>query len=581
MEHLVRWHFTCICVQRTLCLLDLIDKLTQLHHLRATVVRELVTAGVIAMQRIASPPPTDRQTQREKLLVVRFLDAHLAQGGIEQHGYDIIYRMVTLISAIGQELHSIIQSHIAHISTLRRIEWYADCVLEGCEVFRKHFELRLKNAQSAAQQLPNLQGVKEEDLSEALHKWRTRSRYVVELSLSFMPVSTDGGNRDLHEPTGNDARLFRHVTNHFDERIYQHFLQLRRRKPDSRAVGLNEHVEAMQQALESICDICNAADQIVADLDNEHDTAAKRLKYWARKKLKPIITQLPVARTPVLGEVSGVLETIPSVDLADARDQYSERNKQRRVSRPPQLPPLPFQTDAQEDVASVPRPEPLRVTREISHSSFNKSFSAIEEQVTHRGHFRNVTAADDSYTAEPYSAGIGLGILQPRPQRSLNGPAAGVRRKGSASNVPRVFTGSFSELENKVLHYKLHQIKTPEAQPTPPEMSGNVSPEEGTVVRDFADPAQTPRMCPSPVTLLQRREALFSRDVQWESRVVNGEVVRSRRPGDKLQRAQTIDDSTGGLEAWLSQQVAVEQPSPDTAKSAVTRRMIRHRENTL
>lgn len=162
--------FTTLSTQRALQLLVFYNKLLQLHRLRATVIDGLVTAGAIKMS--FRSPPRSETPGRVKLLVVRFLDVHLAQRGIEQHSYDMLYRMITLVSAMGKELHSIVQSKIPYIGLLKNIGWYADCILEGCNVFEKHFGERVGRARDGAERLPRLEKVIDGQLVGVLQQWR-------------------------------------------------------------------------------------------------------------------------------------------------------------------------------------------------------------------------------------------------------------------------------------------------------------------------------------------------------------------------------------------------------------------------
>ena len=106
------------------------------------------------------PLPPPGLMPNKKLVVVDFLNAHLVHGGISQEGYNMLYRMVEMISAIGKELHPIALSpqDVIQPSTIRNIQWYSTCVNEGCERCRKHFEGKLRAAQSAAAGLPDLEG---------------------------------------------------------------------------------------------------------------------------------------------------------------------------------------------------------------------------------------------------------------------------------------------------------------------------------------------------------------------------------------------------------------------------------------
>lgn len=138
------------------------------------------------------------------------------------------------------------------------------------------------------------------------------------------------------------------------------------------------------------------------------------------------------------------------------------------------------------------------------------------------------------------------------------------------SKVPRVFTGSFLNLEHSVKGLGLHRVN----------LSVDGSEADGSVkIKDFAlcSPSTFPSPLPSPATLLERREALSTREPTWEKRIIGGQMVRSRRPHDRT-RAQTVDERGGGLEAWLA-----ESPSPDRAleRGVDARSRVAHRQYTL
>lgn len=100
--------------------------------------------------------------------MARFLDLHAAQGGIDYPAYKIAYRMIEMISAMGQDVHIIIQSKIPHITIVNRVAGVAAGVLEGCEVFRQHFGERLMSVQDIAQELPMLDSLRVEALEEIM-----------------------------------------------------------------------------------------------------------------------------------------------------------------------------------------------------------------------------------------------------------------------------------------------------------------------------------------------------------------------------------------------------------------------------
>lgn len=137
----------------------------------------------------------------------------------------------------------------------------------------------------------------------------------------------------------------------------------------------------------------------------------------------------------------------------------------------------------------------------------------------------------------------------------------------AGSKTPRVFTRSFDELENSIKNLRLHHVN----------LSADDDPdaESAVKVKDFA--LRTPCLLPSPATLLERREALYARESTWEHRLIGGQVVQSRRPYDR-NRAQTVDERGGGLEAWLA-----EPPSPERAmeRAGSIRSRVLHRQQTL
>lgn len=130
--------------------------------------------------------------------------------------------------------------------------------------------------------------------------------------------------------------------------------------------------------------------------------------------------------------------------------------------------------------------------------------------------------------------------------------------------MPRVFTRSFDELEDSVRGLRLHHINLSTSD-ADHNAGGHVK------VKDFALP--TPCLLPSPATLLERREALCALEPTWEHRLIGGQVVHSRRPHDR-NRAQTVDERGGGLDAWLA-----ESPSPNRVGSIHSR--VLHRQHTL
>ena len=436
-------------------------------------------------------------------------------------------------------------------------------------------------------------------------------------------------------PTGNDAKLFKQFLNHYEEHAYLQFLQLRRHKPETRVAELQDQLLEIQDELRGIINICKEADSVIVELEAEYHANASRLhelvQTRARREFEP----------EAEAQADGAADA-PEPAFDQQSKGTRSLSRKRSLSKPPQLPLLPFQVESDittepttvatpktvllatsEKVSPVapkiapqrrdstlkksfsaiererpykhllteartisnaddpiPIPRPLRIRKPQSQITPAKSFSAAEEQLNQGGHFRSATNASEVYTAQPPGP-IGLGITH-LPRHESQQATTGLRRKCSSSDIPRVFTGSLEDLEDKVYQYRLHKIKTPEHPPTAgvggvgaARFPDELLPDDCPRVRDFAAPVADHSKCPSP-RALQRREALVSRDAQFEDRVVKGEVVRSRRP-EAVQRAVTITGGAEGLsEAWMKQQLAATESSPNRPGSAG-----RRRENTL
>jgi hypothetical protein len=162
----------------------------------------------------------------------------------------------------------------------------------------------------------------------------------------------------------------------------------------------------------------------------------------------------------------------------------------------------------------------------------------------------------------------------PETAKTESGPATPQKRYGLApgsgeegSTTPRVFTRSFDELEDSVRSLRLHRVNV--------SMDDGLDADNAIKVKDFA--LHTPCLLPNPATLLERREALCAREPTWEHRLIGGQVVQSRRPHDR-NRAQTVDERGGDLDAWLA-----ESPSAHRVleRAGSIRTRVLHRQHTL
>ncbi|KAI6811059.1 hypothetical protein KC364_g1199 [Hortaea werneckii] len=553
------------------------------------------------------PVPTISAAEEMKRAIVRRLMNCFASRPIDQRSYDLLYRMVMLISGIGANIHVIVESGISHPSTLQRIEWYINSELEACDFLREHFESRCQTVQRATGCLPRLAILEGVALEDALDAWR--------------PVL-----RTFHKSTGREARIFQDMIDLFAKAVWQEFSQLLERQPHGEALDLRDQLVTVQTQLSRIQYICSEADEMVDRFDQEYQKAIRRLQNWSRYQRPPATEAIQLQETDAVAAPATPESAILCPQHVSSGTTGNRTTTTLKTpSEPPQLPLLPFQAADGPSVAmsqetptkrsslsnafsatdreglylqifaraqaDAEAPKTARLEPSGSHSNLNKSFSVVEDKVMHRGHFRHMTDASEVYTADSPRA-VGPGIAQPAPRLPHAGKSLATRRKGSKNQVPRVFTGSFHDLEDKVFEHQLHEIKPPEyTQPSSPSeadiasvtTSGTLSPEAGPVARDFADLVPMSSNCPSPGSQLQRREALVSRDAQWEDRIINGEVVLSRRP-DRLQRAQTIDDRSSGiegLEKWLRQQSEAHSELSESQDATGRHARGRQRENTL
>lgn len=326
--------------------------------------------------------------------------------------------------------------------------------------------------------------------------------------------------RTLHEPTGNDKKLFKLMLEQFDSVAYQRLVQLHCRKAKYGLGSLVELATEVWHALRELHQLADEADTLVLALRKELQKALRRIPEDSFSASQTYITDRPQLSTP-------------SLELLTAAVYKPAENERTATLNP----------------------------------GFSKSFSAAEEEVNRRGHARAATFPEADYTTSANSTGLGA----PKQVNTIQGMEVGSRRRGI--NVPRVFTGSFSQLESDIRSLKLDKVKNPE---------GRVAPGAGDriEVRDFgATPRDSPCTTPSPRTPLQRREALLSKETEIQDRLIKGEVVTTRRPSTKG-RAQTIDDRTGGLNAWLKQD-SPGSLSSNTPGSVGQHCNLRHREKSL
>ena len=107
-----------------------------------------------------------------KLPCVVSLKAHFDNGGLDQNGFDMLSRMIELISAIGWEVHLIWSSKMATARSIERVESSMDFILQGCNVFYKNMEDASSKAKDAASRLPALGDKADESQKTKLKQWK-------------------------------------------------------------------------------------------------------------------------------------------------------------------------------------------------------------------------------------------------------------------------------------------------------------------------------------------------------------------------------------------------------------------------
>lgn len=106
-----------------------------------------------------------------KLRCIVFLETHFEQGGLDKKGFEMLYRMIQMSSAIGSEVHVIHQSKILCASSLTKMEWYCKCILQGCEAFHANMQQASVNAKGPPRGL-STDSVSRRTSQAELTQWR-------------------------------------------------------------------------------------------------------------------------------------------------------------------------------------------------------------------------------------------------------------------------------------------------------------------------------------------------------------------------------------------------------------------------
>lgn len=117
------------------------------------------------------------------LACVRFLNLHSEHGGLNQKEFNMLYRIIQMTSAIGWEVHVTFSSKIPWVRSMEKMQCYIDCILQGCEVFRKNMAAFVKNAMNVSASLPDLDDNKQR-IATNIKYWQQSLRYDLVLEAS-------------------------------------------------------------------------------------------------------------------------------------------------------------------------------------------------------------------------------------------------------------------------------------------------------------------------------------------------------------------------------------------------------------
>ena len=154
--------------------------LSQLYCIQLTILDILLETGVLSMASHLQPPG-DAQLSKHtedipRLPCAEYLQAYFEDGGLDQKTFQLLSRMIEMISAIGREVHVVHQSKIPGASSAAYVEKYMDCTIQGCAALDKTSRRAFLAAREAKERLPALTGVLGGELNSRLSQWRSRLR---------------------------------------------------------------------------------------------------------------------------------------------------------------------------------------------------------------------------------------------------------------------------------------------------------------------------------------------------------------------------------------------------------------------
>ena len=294
----------------------------------------------------------------------------------------------------------------------------------------------------------------------------------LEIEVSLDILGTDPArvfterHRTLHQPTGNDIRLFELIYIHHHDHAYERVVTLHRKKPEHQLGDVVARAGAIDLELHELVELARQADSIVSALDDQFNEALSRMQESA----------VNIQEMAQLSQFSGVCTAT--------------------AFQPPKKP--------------AAKPSSLLI----------QSFGAAEEEIFRRGHARAMTVSETEYAAAAANASVAP--LRPTCTHPVPKTAIVIRRKGS--DIPRVFVDSLHELESDVRELGIDKVKTPGE-----ESEANLT-DSTRVSGLRRRPAVSRSAMLSLASRLPRGEALFDRGLDVQNRVIASEAAGTRAP---------------------------------------------------
>ena len=153
---------------------------TNLCEAQAILVHEIMKIGAVTLPSSPQSPlpvatvadPHEVYPNQPKLPCIVFLKTHFEHGGVDKKGYDMLHRMIEMMSATGREVHVIFQSKIACRTSLVNMDQYLSCIVQGCDTFNKRMRATVRKTSRAADSLPGLGDLIGDKLERRLKQWR-------------------------------------------------------------------------------------------------------------------------------------------------------------------------------------------------------------------------------------------------------------------------------------------------------------------------------------------------------------------------------------------------------------------------